>query len=274
MSENQERRQDRKQRVKPLYAFPSYNLGVALQVADKIERVGGGKLTEETLAVSLGVSAKSSGFRLRINNARQFGLVTKQGEYLSTTHTAKSILKPTASNEKADALRQAFLSIPLFKVVVSRFKGQPLPRGDSFRNVLEREFKIESARVRDAERVLLDSAREAGLITESGGNTYLVTEIVSTIQPSLFEGIIQREPVSSLSPRTTEPYVETARSAPPTDEFSSFSVEDISELNDDEFAQFWQAWGKIIRRRAMRQRPKEELETNDRQRVEETKEEE
>jgi len=254
MSENREHKRERKQRVKPVYAFPSYNLGIALQIAEKIERVGGGRLTDETLAVSLGVSAKSSGFRLRINNARQFGLLTKQGEYLATTDTAKSILKPTDENEKADALRQAFLSIPLFKVIANRFRGQPLPGGDSFRNVLEREFKIESARVRDAERVLLDSAREARLITESGGNTYLTTETWSTAQsstqPSLLEG---QKPALYHPSGVSEPVVETLRSTPLQSDLSTFSLEDLADLNDEEYKNFMDAWIVVLRKKAKRQ---------------------
>lgn len=259
MSDVQEGVKVRKQRVKPVYAFPSYNLGIVLQIADKIEKTGGGKLTEETLAVTLGVSAKSSGFRLRINNARQFSLLTKQGEYLTTTDTAKSILKPTRKDEKVVALKQAFLSIPLFEAVANRFRGQPLPAGDSFRNVLEREFKIESARVRDAERVLLDSAREAGLLTESGGNTYLTTETVQTEQPELRKGSTQY--ISAPSIGAPDYNVETIHVASTQSSLSTFSEEDIANLNEDEFKQFWEAWGIILRKRAMQQRAIEELKT-------------
>jgi hypothetical protein len=163
----------KKTRQRSPFLFPAYSFGTGLDVAKRIEDGGAGVWSEETLAVNMGLSMKSSGFRLKCLTARQFGLVAKQGDNLVTTPLAKAILKPTSEGEGPNNLRQAFLKMPLFQAVAERYKGQPLPQKDTFLNVLEREFGIEHARVKDAERMLRDSAREAGVLTISGDKEYL-----------------------------------------------------------------------------------------------------
>lgn len=249
---NSQTKKPRKKRVRSPYLFPVYDFGVARRIAERVERDGAGSLSEETLAIALGVSAKSSGYRLRTLTARQFRLLTKQGEILSTTLLAKAMLKPTTEEERKNAMVESFLSIPLFKAMATRFKGQPLPRGEAFRNILEREFKIESNRVGDAERVLMDSAREASLLQTTGNNTYLVTETVPREQPSTIS-VAPEEVLQPAQQVTT----------PPADGLFSISEQDLVDFNDNEFNQIWDVLGKVIRARGKRQRAKEEQMTNE-----------
>ena len=65
------------------------------------------------------------------------------------------------------------MAIPLFQAVSERYRGQRLPDSQTLRNVLEREFHVEHARVQQAERMLLDSARDAHLLKHQGDGTYL-----------------------------------------------------------------------------------------------------
>ena len=166
----------RKSPVRSEYLFPAYALGTALVIAERVERDGAGSLTEQTLAMAMSMSVKGSTFKLRHLTARQFGLLSRQGDTLSTTPRSKAIFKSTSPEEGNRARLEAFLDIPLFKVVAERYRGTPLPESNTFRNILERDFKVAHGRVTDAERVLLDSARDAGLITTAGSNTYLNIE--------------------------------------------------------------------------------------------------
>ncbi|MBA7635900.1 hypothetical protein ES703_43510 [subsurface metagenome] len=248
-------KEPKRKRARSPYLFPAYDFGMARQIVERVEKDGAGNLSEETLAIALHLSAKSSGFQLKTLTARQFGLLTKQGQTLSTTPMAKAILKPTTEDERSKALVDSFLAIPLFREIAARFKGQPLPQGQAFRNILEREFKIDSKRVSDAERVLMDSARETDVLVTSGSNTYLSTErgVVGkpptqapTEKPSLPQTIqpasIQNLPLSALGEKVL-PIIEE---------------EDLLELNDEQFGQFWGAFGEILRARARRSKVQKE----------------
>ena len=246
----------RKKPIRSRYQFPSYDFGLARQITEKVEFEGAGHLSEGTLAVSLSASAKSSGFRLKTLAARQFRLLTKEGDMLSTTPLAKAILKPASEEEKGRKMTESFMAIPLFNAVATRFRGQPLPPSHSFRNILEREFGIESNRVSEAERVLLDSAREAGLLHQSRDKTYLMTELVPIVQPP-------GAPQSTFPPSDRFVAPLSGEVTQPLSGLLTVSEQDLAEFNDDEFNQIWQALGKVIRARGKRQRAKEEQVTSE-----------
>lgn len=179
MEENQEsqslsKRKGRKRPVRAEFHFPIYPLSTALDIAERVEKEGAGSLSETTLAMSLGVSVKGSGFQLKVLTAKQFGLLLKQGGNLVTTQIAKSIFKPISDEERLVALVQAFHNIPLFKAVSDKYEGSPLPSDEALRNVLEREFKVTHERVSSAQSMLINSAKTAEVLQESRGKTYLV----------------------------------------------------------------------------------------------------
>lgn len=242
-------------RVRSPYLFPAYNFSMAQKIAERVEHDGAGSLSEETLAIALGLSAKSSGFNLKTLTARQFGLLTKQGEILSTAPLAKAIFKPKNDDEKKKAMADSFLAIPLFREVATRFRGESLPPSQTFRNILEREFGIDSKRVSDAERVLMDSARETGVLVTSGGNTYLSTERTMVIKTNGESQLDQ-----PISPKKVE--LPTTGDTPPTTSTKPAPVltgrvllvieeDDLLALDEAKFQQFWSIYGEIFKNRAM-----------------------
>lgn len=171
----------RKRPVRAEFSFPIYPLSTALEIAERVEREGAGSLSETTLAISLGLSVKSSGFQLKVLAAKQFGLLIKQGGNLMTTPLAESIFKPFSNEEKSAALGQVFHNIPLFKAVSDKYEGSPLPSDEALRNVLEREFKVTHERVSSAHSMLINSAKTAGVLQESQGRVYLVKKSVGAM---------------------------------------------------------------------------------------------
>ena len=235
-------------RMRSPYLFPAYDFGTAELIASKVERDGAGTLTEASLAMALRQSAKSSGFQLKSLTARQFGLLTKQGSILQTTPRAKAILKPTTEDEKRKALIDSFLELPLFREVATRYKGQPLPQGQAFRNILEREFRIPSKRVSDAERVLMDSARETGILVTSGNNMYLSIELMPTEKKDSETGAGQ--------PTTQADYPSPPKPPSTPGGILTISEEDLATFGDAEFGEVWDALGKIVRARGKRREEK------------------
>ena len=240
----------RKARQRSVYLFPAYGFTTALDIARRVEDSGGGTLSEETLAVNLGLSVKSSGFRLKSLAARQFQLVVKQGDTLSTTPVAKAILKPTSGEDAQRGYRQSFLAIPLFQAVSERYRGQRLPDSQTLRNVLEREFHVEHSRVQQAERMLLDSARDAHLLKHQGDGTYLA---VSDGANGAFDD------AGSLDSNSLEPAHSSAiagnaaaqRAIPPAPVNTiTFTLEEIGQLEADDFEIVWRAIGILVRARS------------------------
>lgn len=247
----------RKTRRKSVYQFPAYGFSMALQIARQVEENGGGTLTEETLAVNLGLSRTSSGFRLKCLAARHFGLLTKHGSSVSTTSVAKAILKPTNDEESLRGYQQSFLSIPLFQAVAERFRGQRLPDSQTFRNVLEREFLVEPKRVQQAERMLLDSARDTFLLQHRNDGTYLnVAERTTWTDEEAGSFSDYDLPWGPGSPALPEIADRVPRSLPPTASVNtfSFSLDEVAQLSHEDFEQVWRAVGILVRARGARLR--------------------
>jgi hypothetical protein len=244
----------KKKRVRSPYLFPAYDFNLARQIAETVEKDGAGSLSEETLAIALHLSAKSSGFQLKTLTARQFGLITKQGGTLMTTPLAKAMLKPTTEEERTKALAKSFLAIPLFREVATKYRGQPIPQGQALRNILEREFGIDGKRVSDAERVLTDSARAADVLVTSGNNTYISTEKAGVEKPIEEPRAEIEEEKRTLSNKPKLP------PPPAKGLLHIIAEEDLLALTDDQFKKFWEAYGEIVRSRAKRE-PKADSET-------------
>ncbi len=240
----------RKARQRSVYLFPAYGFTTALDIARRVEESGGGTLSEETLAVNLGLSVKSSGFRLKSLAARQFQLVVKQGDTLGTTPVAKAILKPTSGEDAQRGYRQSFMAIPLFQAVSERYRGQRLPDSQTLRNVLEREFHVEHARVQQAERMLLDSARDAHLLKHQGDGTYLA---VSDGANGAFDdtGSMGSHSLDAAQSSVIPGHAASQRAIPsaPVNTIT-FTLEEIGQLDVEDFEIVWRAIGILVRARS------------------------
>ena len=246
----------RKARQRSVYLFPAYGFSMALDIARQVEESGGGALTEETLAVNLGLSKNSSGFRLKCLAARQFNLLVKQGATVSTTSIAKAILKPTSEEDALRGYRQSFLSIPLFQAVSERYRGQRLPDSQTLRNVLEREFLVEHKRVQQAERLLLDSARDTYLLKHRGDGTYLTISDTSPGAPEDAGPAGDTEaPIGYTPTPAADDGVRPASQASETGRAANtitFSLDEIGQLLDEDFEKVWDAIGILVKARSAR----------------------
>lgn len=248
----------RKARQEPAYPFPAYGFSIALDIARRVEENGGGNLTEETLAVSLGLAKNRSAFRLRRLAAQRFNLINKRNAILTTTDIAKSILKPTRSEDVVYGYQQSFLSIPLFRAVAERYKGQRLPDSQTLRIVLEREFQVEPKRVREAEKVLLESADDAYLLQHQDDGDYLVISdgsaypLDAPVSSAHFQAPATREILDSAA------VAGGGFPAPlPNLDISpgnviTFSLDEIGQLSADDFETVWRAIGILVRSRNSR----------------------
>ena len=249
----------RKARQASAYPFPAYGFATALDIARRVEENGGGNLTEETLAVSLGLAKNSSAFRLRRLAAQRFNLISKRSSTITTTAIAKSILKPTSREDATRGYRQAFLSIPLFQAVAERYSGQRLPDSNALRNVLEREFQVEPKRVRDAEKVLLESADDTYMLKRLDDGDYLAisdspaSSLDAPTGSAHFQTPAARETLDVAAMPGVIPGLPPAPSEPAAKSNTiTFSLDEIGQLSDEDFDTVWRAIGIMVRFRNSR----------------------
>ncbi|MCE4061815.1 winged helix-turn-helix domain-containing protein [Pandoraea sputorum] len=139
--------------------FPYVDIDNATEIVRGVHATGGTACDYDQLAAHLGLEAKGGGFRIRVNGARTYGLITyERGGRITLTDLGRQIID--SSHERA-ARVDAFLNVELFQKVFDRFKGSPLPPQAGFENSLV-DLGV-GAKVKDrARQVLLRSAKQAG----------------------------------------------------------------------------------------------------------------
>jgi hypothetical protein len=164
-------------RQRSTIGFPYMPLKDAVELAEAIHgNAGLGECDDDQLAAWTGQSTKSSGFRVQISSARQFGLVTSDaaGRY-RLTDLGRMIVDP---NQAREAKAQAFLNVPLYKAIFDKYRGGVLPGQAA---ALEREMVGlgVSDKVKDRARQTFERSAEQAGYFEHGKNRLVMPAIVA-----------------------------------------------------------------------------------------------
>ena len=126
--------------------YPTHSLQDTLAAAEAIRAANGGQpLAPDRLAAAMGTTRGSSAFRMKLTSSVKYGL-TEGGvndEAISLTPLGESAVSPRSEEERRSALLEAACAPEVFGGFYERLDGQPLPRDDFSRNVLEREWDID-----------------------------------------------------------------------------------------------------------------------------------
>jgi hypothetical protein len=145
--------------------FPYMDLEMAVAVAKAMfARNGGGTVANDELASQLGLSATSSGFRVRISTAKLFGFITSDrgGDGQNLTTLGHHVQDP-AQERKARV--DAFLNVPLFSRVYESYRGLQLPPSSALERRLV-ELGVAQKQAERARQVMERSADYAGFFAD------------------------------------------------------------------------------------------------------------
>ena len=146
--------------------YPRRSLSDALKLAETVSRLGG-KCSVETCADSMKKKVSGS-FGALVYAAVKYGLVTSKAGELAVTEHFDSYRLAYNEEEKRELLRQAFLNVPLFSQVFTRFRNGELPPGDILTKILIREFDVNENLASAIHQYFIAGAIESGLLSEDG----------------------------------------------------------------------------------------------------------
>jgi hypothetical protein len=98
-----------------------------------VHSAGGTSCRIEQLAGELKLQANGGGFRLRLQTARIFGLVTYDRATVTLTTTGHKVCDP---KQAAAGRAEAFLAVPLYERIYEQFKGIVLPGNAGIENAM------------------------------------------------------------------------------------------------------------------------------------------
>lgn len=128
--------------------YPRKTLEQAIRVPEAIkEHNAGNEWAADQVAAALQLGPRSGNFYYLTAASRDFGLTegTRDTKTISVTSLGRKAVYPSSAEERQVALREAFLSIPLFKGVLEYYKGNNLPEMQFLSNVLKTQFNLEES---------------------------------------------------------------------------------------------------------------------------------
>jgi len=105
--------------------FPYSGLPDVVQAVEKMYHDYGGRCGPDQLAATLGQTASSGAFRIKVSTAHLVGAIEVHRGMLSLTELGRRLADEEA---RPQALIEAFLNVELYERIYSKYQGQRLPR--------------------------------------------------------------------------------------------------------------------------------------------------
>jgi hypothetical protein len=174
------------------FNVPYFDLSDSIEVA-RVVRDSGGRMNREQLAGLLKYTSTNSGaFKTRVSAAKAFGVVDQpepNSDLIAITARGTSIVAPVSDAEALKAKIDAFLAIPLFKLIYDEYRGRELPADIGLANLFENTHKMLDTRAMPSVKVMMASAETAGLFKINGAaSRKMVMPILSGAGAATLEG--------------------------------------------------------------------------------------
>lgn len=160
---------------------PAYSLTQVLKIAQAISDNYGKNPTKPLrVAEALGLSPGSSYFRTLCGASIAYGL-TEGGyntELIAITPLARRIVAPTREGDDLAAKKEALLRPRVVRDFLTRYNESRLPAENIAKNVLD-EMGVPANRTSDVYKLIVEGARELGLLREVKGQAYIDMDSVN-----------------------------------------------------------------------------------------------
>jgi hypothetical protein len=187
-------------RERSTIAFPYLDQDDAVEVAKAVHTVGGSSCQLEQLAAQLGhQTSVSGGFRMRLQSARMYGLLTYDRGTVTLSPLGSHICDP--EQEKA-ARAESFLIIPLYKVIYEQFKGGTLPPTSGLEQAMLTAGVAQKQKEK-ARQVFQRSATQAGFFA-FGTNKLVMPSIKGSSTPAITQEEEIEDPEPDKKKKETE----------------------------------------------------------------------
>lgn len=132
----------------PQRPYPRRTLEQALRVPQALRDSNGGQPWPSTeVANALGLGPRSGNFFYLTSAAKQYNLTegTRDTAEISLTNLGRRAVYPSSAEEERAALREGFLSVPVFREVLEHYGGNNLPEPQYRENTLFTRFNLDPA---------------------------------------------------------------------------------------------------------------------------------
>lgn len=175
-------------RERSTIAFPYLDLDDAFEIAKAVHTVGGSNCQMEQLAAQIGAATNGGGFRMRLQTAKMYGLLTYDRGTVSLQPLGTRIAD---SEQEKSARAESFLTIPLYKALYEQFKGGTLPPSSGLETAMV-TLGVAPKQKEKARQVFQRSATQAGFFAY-GTNKLVMPSIKASAKTELLDEVENEE---------------------------------------------------------------------------------
>ena len=153
-------------------SYPTHTLEDALTVASAIQRSNAGLPFDRVLlAEALGTTKGSSGYTMRLNSSKRYGLTLGgyKDELISLTPRGRAVVAPRDAEEKRKALLDAALEPHVFGSFYRMVQGEILPEDTYAHNMLRRELGVHHDLAEECFTIIKSNGTHVGVLKEIDG---------------------------------------------------------------------------------------------------------
>ncbi|MFC1603611.1 hypothetical protein ACFL5F_01165 [Planctomycetota bacterium] len=156
--------------------YPRHSLEKALRIPLAIlEQNAGKECTDKDAAGFVGLTTAKGPFTVEISSSIKYGLLERPTSgKIAITDLGKKILRPQASKDELEGLREAVLKAPDVSDVYNHYRGENLPDDNFFDNAIVDKFKIPQEKIKEFKTIFLETIGKAKLIEEHQGKRRLI----------------------------------------------------------------------------------------------------
>jgi hypothetical protein len=149
--------------------FPRHSAKKALRIPRAIlDQNAGRPCTSREAASFVGVKPTGS-FDVEVASATKFGWLNRlKAKKIEPSDLAKKVLRPKATNDELDGLRQAVLQAPTISDVYKHYRGENIPDEKFFKNTVVDTYGVPEDKFEEFKQVFYESLEEADLLTKHG----------------------------------------------------------------------------------------------------------
>jgi hypothetical protein len=173
--------------------YPRASLRRALGLAEIVDNLGG-ECSDITAADQMG-NKVGGAFRSLIGAAGKYGLVSYSKGQIKTEPFYIEYKLAYTEELKTEALRRAFLNVPLFQQLAQRLSGKPLPEA-YFEKLMMKEYQVPQEIASRVAGYFTEGAKDVGLL---GADGILANPSSSVALPSDFP-IVDSAPTGPTGP--------------------------------------------------------------------------
>ena len=176
-----------RKRTRKVRSYPVHPLREALSVAQAIQDANSGLPFDRiVLAGELRTTPSSSGFTMRLNSSKGYGLTI--GGYnhtkISLTESGRAVVAPKSEEERRQALVECALRPDVFRSFYESLEGRRMPQSNFAKNILERDHSIDPDLADECLNILIENGRYVGVLREVGGSLWVSVKSVRASEPS------------------------------------------------------------------------------------------